>query len=61
MTKEVWENGAEGAKMLVEYVKIYTTDYRHQDSNRNEEITNKKRRENSKLTIKKITKTANEN
>jgi hypothetical protein len=45
MTKEVWEKGEEGAKMLLEYVKTsnYTTNYRHLDPNKNEERTNKKR------------------
>jgi hypothetical protein len=47
MTKAVWEKTEEGAKMLVEYVKnigLHTTDFRHQEPNRNEERKNKKRR-----------------
>jgi hypothetical protein len=47
MTKEVWKKGEEGAKMLEEYVK--TSDYRHQDPNRNEKRTNKKRRRNPQM------------
>jgi hypothetical protein len=47
-TKEVWDKGEEGAKMLVEFVETtdYTTDYRNQYPNRNEERTIKKRRRN---------------
>jgi hypothetical protein len=51
MMKEVWEKGEEGAKVLVEYVKLsdYTTKYGHQDPNRNKERTNKKRRKKPQM------------
>jgi hypothetical protein len=52
MTKEVWEIGEEGAKMLVEYVRTsdYTTDYRVIDM---KEERGKNEQETTKETVNK--------
>jgi hypothetical protein len=60
MTKEVWEKGEKGAKMLVE-TSNYTTDYRHQDQIGTKKERTRNDEGNHKWTRKRVMKTDNKN